>query len=233
MQEVEQLIVNNLDYVEDAARSAFFRALKNLQSESSIPLLLKYIRTGTMKEGVLAFKALKSFDPKLWNGEVLKAAEKSLFQLDRKYDSSSRTLAADILIESNPNDELLERLLDFLVSNDPAFEIKQYVFQRIKMIAEEDPDFKDRVQGIIRRNDRINNYSGLSPRGLSTALKRHFVKGVSSNGSLVSVQEMKSGIVKRGAVNIVLDKDSSYKELFSVSYNYNICCNKITSINIK
>ncbi|XP_018566345.1 microsomal triglyceride transfer protein large subunit [Anoplophora glabripennis] len=216
VQEVEQLIINNLEYTTDTARYVFFRALKNLQSESTIPLLLRYIQNGTLKEGVLSFKALKSFDPKLWNSDILRVAERSFFQLDRKYDSSSRTLAADILIESNPSDDLLENLMYFLSSNDPAFEVRQYVFQRIKMIADENPHFKNRVHKIIKRNNKINNYSGLSPRGLSTALKRHFLKSASSNGSLVSIQEIKSGIAKRGTVSVMLDKDGVNNELFSL-----------------
>ncbi|KAJ8941576.1 hypothetical protein NQ314_010350 [Rhamnusium bicolor] len=203
VRDVEEIIVNHLDYAKGEDRYVFFRALRNLQSKSSVPLLLKYIKDGTQKEGVLSWKAIKSFEPNLWTTDVLEAAMKSLFQLDRRYDSSSRTLAADILIESKPTDELLEDLLNFLLSNDPAFETKQYVFQRIKMIADDDPLFRERVQKIIKKNDKINNYSGLSPRGLSVALTRSFMKSPSSNGSLVSVQEMKSGIVKRGTVNIL------------------------------
>ncbi|KAJ8979263.1 hypothetical protein NQ317_012733 [Molorchus minor] len=168
------------------------------------------------KEGVLSWKAIKSFDPKWWDKTVLKSAEKSLFQLDRKYDSSSRTLAADILIESQPSDKLLENLLQLVISEEPAYEIKQYTLQRIKMLSDEDPLFKERVLGIIKKNKQLNNYSGLSPRGLSTALKREFLRSPSSNGSLVSIQEIKNGIAKRGTVNVVMQKDGVVREIFSL-----------------
>lgn len=86
----------------------------------------------------------------------IKSCKKSFFQLDRRYDSSSRTLTADILIELQPTDQLLEDLLNFLLFNDTAFEIKQYVFQGIKMIADDDLLFKERAQEIIRKNNQIN-----------------------------------------------------------------------------
>ncbi|KAJ8943235.1 hypothetical protein NQ318_009926 [Aromia moschata] len=209
---VEELIINNLEYAKDEERFVFFRALRNLHSPLTVPLLLKYIKDGTQKEGVLSWKAIRSFDSKLWNADVLKAAEKSFLQLDRKYDSSSRTLAADILIESQPSDGLLEDLLNFLLSNDPAFEIKQYVYQRIKMRADEDPSFKERVLRIVKKSKSLNNYSGLSPkRSVNCA-----TSGPSTNGSLVSVQEIKNGIAKRGIVNVIMEKDDSVKEIFSL-----------------
>lgn len=191
--------------------------MQNLKSPTTIPTLLNYIKNGSQKEGVLAWKALRSFDAVHWNEDVLKAARKTIFQQDRKYDSSSRTIAADIILESGPSDDTLKDLMGILVSDDPAFEVKQYVLQRIRMIADADPGFEQRIQNVIRGDRRLNNYSALSPRGVSVALARKFMSGPSSNGSLVTVQEMMGGIVKRGAVNVVLEKNDVTKEIFSVS----------------
>lgn len=195
----------------------YFRALKNLQSPKTIPILLKYIQKGTQKEGVLAWKALRSFPPTMWDETILKSASKACFQLDRAYDSSSRALAVDVLLDSKPSDNLLDDLLHFVASNDTAYEIKQYTFQKIKLKSDKDADFGQRVQRIVKSNPRINNYSGLSPRGLSTALERRFLTSSSTNGSLISLQEIKSGIVKRGIVSINLEKQDVANEIFSVS----------------
>lgn len=188
-----------------------------MQSPDTIQILLKHIKTGTSREGVLAWKAIRAFPKEYYDENIQKAAKKTLFQLDRRYDSSSRALSVDILLDSESRYPLLEELLNFVVSNDTAFEIRQYTFQKINMIASEDPQFHAKVQDIIKKNPKINNYSGLSPQGLSTALSRRFLTSSSTNGSLVSLQEIKSGIVKRGAVNIVLEKEGVTKELFSVS----------------
>lgn len=223
---MEETILNNLDYAKNEERYLYFRALRNLQSPKSIQNLLKYIQKGTQKEGVHAWKALRSFPSSTWNENVLKAANKALFQLDRIYDSSSRALAIDILLDTEPSDILLEDLMRFVASNDTAYEIRQYTFQRIKLKSDKEATFALRIQKIIKNNPRINNYSGLSPRGLSTALERRFLTSSSVNGSLISLQEIKSGIVKRGIVSIDLEKDKISKEIFSVSFSSLIWSNK-------
>lgn len=205
-----------MNYAKGEDRFKFLRALKNLKSPSTVPLLLKTIEQGSFKEGVLAFKALKSFGPSLWNSDVFRIARKSFLQLDRKYDSSSRTLAIDILLESQPSDNLLEDFLQYLKINDSSVEVKQYVMQRLQMLAEEDQDFYLRLSHLIKSDPSLNNYNVLAPFGLSTALKRNFMTG-STNGSLLTVQEIFGGIVKRGIVNVMMDKKSQTKEMFSVS----------------
>lgn len=216
--------MNNLDYSKNEDRHVYFRALKNLQSPKTIPTLLKFIQKGTQKEGVQAWKALRSFPSSTWNENVLKAANKALFQLDRTYDSSSRALAIDILLDTKPSDFILEDMMKFVALNDTAYEIRQYTFQKIKLKSDKDATFGLRVQKVIKNNPRINNYSGLSPRGLSTALERRFLTSSSVNGSLISLQEVKSGIVKRGIVSIDLEKDDANKELFSVSFSLFYIC---------
>lgn len=218
VREVEETILNNLDYAKNEQRHMYFRALKNLQSSNTIPILLNYIQKGTQKEGVLAWNALKSFSPIVLDDTVLNVARKTCFQLDRTYDSSSRALAVDVLLNSNLTDSGLDDLLNFVASNDTAYEIRQYTFQKIKLTSNKNKDFESRVQKIIKSNPKINNYSGLSPRGLSTALNRKFLTSESANGSLISLQEIKSGIVRRGTVSIDLEKDDLTKEIFSVSY---------------
>ncbi|RZC38190.1 microsomal triglyceride transfer protein large subunit [Asbolus verrucosus] len=213
---VEEIIVNGLNYAKNENRHIFLRALKNLKSKTTIPLLLKIIKTGTPKEAVLAFKALKSMNPKLWDKEVLKSARLAFLQLDQKYDSSSRTLAIDMLLESKPSDDVLRDLVYYLKTNDSSFEVKQYVIQRLQMFAEEDENFNSRLLTLIKSDPRLNNYEVLSPKGLSTALKRNFLKSPSTNGSLLTIQEIFGGIVKRGVVNVMMDKNGKNKEMFSL-----------------
>ncbi|XP_030757163.1 microsomal triglyceride transfer protein large subunit [Sitophilus oryzae] len=216
LKSVEETIVNGLEYAKDEDRFVFLNALKNLQSPSTIPTLTKYLKKGTLKEETLAWRAIKSFPREFWPEDLLKQAKQTLFQLDKRHDTSSRTLAADVILETDQNEATLEELLHFVAGNETNYEIKQYVFQSINMLSEKDVWFNNKVQNIIRRKKVLNNYSSLSPRGLSTALARDMFKGVSANGSLVSVQEIKSGIVKRGVVNVILEKDNVPKELFTL-----------------
>lgn len=214
---MEETIINGYDYAKDNNRFVFLNAIKNLQSPSTIPKLMLVLENGTLKEEVLAWRALKSFDKTFWTQNILKQAEKTIFQLDKKHDTSSRTIAVDLLLGVDVSDAALSNLLNFVASNDTNFEIRQYVFQSIKMLSEKCEKFNKRVRNVIRSSKMLNNYSSLSPRGLSTALTRNIFKGTSANASLVSVQEIKGGIVKRGVVDVVLDKDDTFKELFTVS----------------
>ncbi|KAG5874385.1 hypothetical protein JTB14_000685 [Gonioctena quinquepunctata] len=216
IKDIEDVILNNLQYAKGEEKCMYFRALKNLKSPKTISILLNYIKKGTAKEAVLAWKAIHSFDSSLWNKDVLNAAEKTVFQLDKRHDSSSRTLAVDILLETRPSDDLLKDMLNILLSPDPAYEIKQYIFQKFRKIADADIGFKQRVERLIKSNEQLNNYSGVSPRGLSIALSRRFLNSRSSNGSLETVQEMKSGIVKRGSIDVVMEKGDITSQLFSL-----------------
>ncbi|KAK5641229.1 hypothetical protein RI129_009776 [Pyrocoelia pectoralis] len=212
-EEVEETILNGLSYNKDEERYACLRALKNLKSNTSIPKLLEVLKNGTVKEQVLVWKALASFHPSQWNEEVLSRAVTTFFQMDRKHDTSSRTLALDIMLEAKPSDSLLQRLIFFLTTKYKNCEVLQYLMQKLNMMSLSDGVLKNKIQTIIRSNPKLNNYAVLSEKGLSTALKRIFVEGDGGNGTLVAMQEIKSGIVKRGIVDIVLEKADATQEL--------------------
>ncbi|XP_066259661.1 microsomal triacylglycerol transfer protein [Euwallacea similis] len=215
LKRVEETIINDFDYANGTKRYVFLNALKNLQSPSTLPKLTSILQNGTPKEEVLAWKVIKSFGKTYWTPEILKRAERTLFQLDKKHDMSSRTLTVDLILGAGPSDSTLEELLHFVSSNS-TYEVRQYVFQSIKMLSDKCERFSQRVSSIIRNNKKLNNYSALAPRGLSTALRRTVFYGNAVNGSLVSVQEIKSGIVKRGVVDVILTKNDHSNDLFTL-----------------
>lgn len=214
--DVKETLIHGYKKAKGEKRFVFLRALRNFKSKDTIPDLLEVVTKGTIKEGMLAWKAIASMDSKNWDERVLKVAFKTFFQLDKKHDSSSRTLALKIILALNPTDQTLKDILYFLLSKDKAFEIKQYVLQTIKMNSDLCPMFKERVLNIIKSDVMLNNYGVLAQRGLSTALSRSFLESNSSSGQLVSVQEMSSGIVKRGTVDVVMSKDKIPHELFTL-----------------
>lgn len=202
--------------------------MKNLKCPETIPKLLDIALTGSDKSSVVAMKALRSFPPNNWNSEVVASCKKIFFQLKKKYDSSARTLALDILIGSNPNESDIREILQYLLSNDKAYEIKKYTVQKLMMLAEKDPEFKQKLTNVMRNDKRIHNYSILAQKGMSTALTRQFLKHDAVNGSMISAQEMSSGLVKRGVFDIVLDNNASSCEMFSVSNKE--CSHRIHSV---
>ncbi|KAJ9593728.1 hypothetical protein L9F63_014701 [Diploptera punctata] len=215
--EVKAALLNGLSNCQnEECKQKYLRALKNLSLRDTVPDLLEYALKGTKKTSVAAMKALKTLPPDSWDDRVKKACLQIYFQLGKRYDSSSRTLAADILLESNPSQDVLRDLLLSLASvSDSAYEVRQYLVQRMRQISERDSKFREQVRSIIREeHDRLNNYHVQAQRGLSTAFTRSFFSSASGNGSLVTVQEISGGLLKRGIVDVVLDTQGVTQEIF-------------------
>lgn len=83
-----------------------------------------------------AINAVYQFPKISWSSKVKEAAKKMFFQLEKRYDSSARTLALDILLNSDPDDNLLSQLLLSLNNQDSEYELKQYMIQRLNQIGE-------------------------------------------------------------------------------------------------
>ncbi|XP_039279167.1 microsomal triglyceride transfer protein large subunit-like isoform X2 [Nilaparvata lugens] len=218
IEEVESELRNGLSNCsekDDSCKVMYLRALQNLNDETSVPALITYALQGSKKVSVRAMKTLRSMSPSFWNEDVLKAAEHIYFQMGRKYDSSARTLALDVLLESKPSEKLLKLLIGSLASSDSAYEVKQYLMQRMNQIAYRDEKFLETVKDIFSSLN-LNNYNILAQKGLSTAFTRFFMTGSAANGSLSTVQEIQNGIVKRGLVDIVLDQSGRHQSIFTL-----------------
>ncbi|XP_054269339.1 microsomal triacylglycerol transfer protein isoform X2 [Macrosteles quadrilineatus] len=216
--EVLQVIVQKLKKcspTDDGCCLKYVRALKNLADQESVPTLLTYTSIGSKKVSVAAINAIHSFQKDSWTPEVLMRAKTMFFQLDKRYDSSARTLALDILLENGPDEALLTDLLIYLRSPDPAYEVKTYLLQRLHQIGESDRNLIVMVKGLLKSLN-LTNYHILGQKGLSTAFTRSFMKHASANGSLSTVQEMYGGIVKRGTVDVIIDRDGSSQTIFSL-----------------
>lgn len=192
--------------------------MKNLKSDDTIHKLIQLaLRSKDNKASVTAMKALRSFPPSSWTADVIQAAINIFFQIPKKFDSSSRTLALDIILGSNPTDETIKDILFYLLSNDKAFEIKKYTIQNLNVLADKDIAFGERLKRIVRSEPKINNYGVLAQRGVSSALARQFLNHPITNGTMLTSQEMSSGLVKRGVFDIVLENNERSCEMFSVS----------------
>lgn len=194
----------------------YLRAFKNLNHELTLPILMDYALNASRKSSVAAMKAVRALPARKWNKAVQKVAYKIYFQLGRRYDSSARTLALDILLESKDlNEEMLKHLLISLTSKDPVYEVKQYLLQRLYQIADKDPGLKATINSVIKQLG-YNHYGVLAQRGLSTALSRSFMTHPNTNGSLLSIQEISGGILKRGIVDVILENSNETRSLFTL-----------------
>ena len=84
-----------------------------------------------------------------------KKFEKILYQIEKKYDSSARTLSLNILFEMRPNK--FESLVDFLNSNYSQFEVKKYLIQKLRLVAKKCNCFKDLLKDKLQIKKLLTN----------------------------------------------------------------------------
>lgn len=217
VEQVKDFLLKQLDWCKkDRCKDKFIRGLHNLKSPKTLDTLVKLAKEGTAKVSVAAMKALRSFSVFLWNEEFKAVFEDIFFQVSKKYDSSARALALDILLDLKPDYEEVMHLVQLLKSNDKAYEVKQYLLQKLRMLADRCPDFAALLEKVVRRDHQLNNYHALGPRGLSTALSRTYSKEPSFNASLVSLQEMSGGVLKRGIVDLALEVGEEQFSMFTL-----------------
>lgn len=216
--QVEEILTTALRKCKDkTCKELYIRSLHNLQSPSTIALLFEYVAQNERTVSVAAMKALRDFPKSTWNSSHKKQLQKIFFQLPQRFDSSVRTLALDILLEQKPNDEELKDLIQFLRSNDKEYEVKKYLLQKLQMFADSCPRFRESFKRIVVTDSGLNNYHILGQRGVTTAMTRVFSKAPSFNASLLSIQEIYGGVVKRGVVDMSVQAGKEKFSVFTVS----------------
>ncbi|XP_011335273.1 microsomal triglyceride transfer protein large subunit isoform X2 [Ooceraea biroi] len=202
----------------DECKLKFLRALRNLRSSEAIPTLLRYALSSNKPISVAAWRALAALPREAVTDELKNAAHSVFYQIGGpRKDSSARTLALDIILESEPSQEQLHDFVEYLSSNDPAYEVRKYLSQRLEQIAEKNERFADYLRNLYATGGvNVNNYHTRAQRGLSTAFTRNFLRSPNSNGSLVTVQEVNSGLLKRGIVDVVLEANEHRQAMFSL-----------------
>lgn len=215
---VSEYLLKTLDACENSeCKAMFLRAMQNLRSPDTVTKLLEFAFDESYHLSVAAMKALKEIPIEFITKEMKKQFETIFFQRFKRFDSSARTIALDILLEMNPKPEEVRMFIEFLKSNDKAYEVKQYLVQKLKLIAEKCPRFRETMQRALAEDVEVNNwnvYGGL--KGLSTVLERRFSQIPSFNGSLLSVQEMNGGALKRGSVDLLMRSEDEQFSLFTL-----------------
>uniref|UniRef100_A0A1B0AUP2 Vitellogenin domain-containing protein n=1 Tax=Glossina palpalis gambiensis TaxID=67801 RepID=A0A1B0AUP2_9MUSC len=207
LMKIRSFILNNLESEcvdDEACKTRYIRALQNLQDPSTVDTLLNLALDGETKISVTAMQALRSFPIAYFNEKHLQKFSRIFYQTQKKYDTSARTLALEIILTMKPSKEQLDQLLDYLNSNDKHFEIKTYVIQKLNVLAEKCSKFRALLKRCLKERPHINNYNIMAQKGLTTVLSRHLSWTPAFNESLLSVQEIYRGVLKRGSVELFL-----------------------------
>lgn len=218
VQNVQKLFMNSLSKCKDdvGCKESYLNGLQNLQSEETVDTLFTYVDNRVRVVAVAAIRALKSFPINIWTSEYVKRLEDIFYQKENKYDSSTRTLALDILLQLNLNETQIEKLVKHLKSDDKSYEVKKYLLEEIRMISEQKDTFKSIVDKIVRNDKTLNNYHITAQKGLSTALSRTYSINSPFNATLTSIQETNNGILKRGIVDLIIQTPEDSYAIFGV-----------------
>lgn len=216
--EVKNLMMKSINQCsENDCKVIYIRGLQNIQSPDTIDKLLKLAINHPYQISIAAMKALRKFSPSHYTTEMKAQLEEIFYQRFKKFDSSARTIALDILLELKPETGDVMQMVEYLKSRDSAYEIKQYLIQKLRMTAEKCSRFNDMLKISLAREPQVNNWNVFGAlKGLSTALIRRFSQQPSFNGSLLSVQEMKGGVLKRGNVDLLMRSGHEETSLFSL-----------------
>ncbi|XP_029174443.1 microsomal triglyceride transfer protein isoform X2 [Nylanderia fulva] len=203
---------------DEECKLKFLRALRNLKSPVAIPTLLSHAFSDNKAISVAAWRALAALPREDVTEQLKAAAHRAFYQIGGpRRDSSARTIALDIILENEPSEQVLRDFVNYLSGNDPAYEVRKYLGQRLEQIAEKNERVAGYLENIYAAGDtRFNNYHARAQRGLTTAFTRNFLRSPESNGSLVTIQEVKSGLLKRGIVDVVLETNEQQQAMFSL-----------------
>lgn len=186
MKEVHNYFLTKLEACKvEECYQLYMRVFRNLGSEELLPIVMYHIDSNDKKTSVSATKALRALPESVFQDEsVLQKLQSVYFQIGRRYDSSARTLALDILLEHGADAnfllELLKSLTDREVQNS---EVDTYTLQRLEEFAGNNPSIRAKLNKILARSPFINNYHVFSQNGLSTTFSRDMYRDISSNGS--------------------------------------------------
>lgn len=212
---IRQYFLDNLNVCStEPCRQQYLRVLKNLAMPDTVSIILKHVDSTDKKTSVSAVKALTAMPPHVIDSHVKSKLENVYFQIGRRYDSSARTLALDILLKHQPETEFLRNVLESLTSKY-ALEISTYTLQRLVEFAGKCPTIRSQIQQILAADLSISNYHTFSQNGKSTAFSRDLYRNINGNGTFSSSTEAVGGTMKRSSFDVHLGKDSDSLHLLS------------------
>lgn len=194
----------------------FLNGINNLQSVEFVDQLFDYVNDTNRAISVAAMKALRKYPVSVWNKKYIEKFEDIFHQKEKRFDSSVRTLALDILLTTKFSEDRLKKLLSHLKTADKAFEVKKYLLETVQMIGSENAALNEQLQRVIKNDTELNNYHIFGQKGLTTALSRKYSTQSPFNGTLRSIQEIFGGILKRGVVDLTIDSPKGKYNYFTV-----------------
>ncbi|CAL8121848.1 unnamed protein product [Orchesella dallaii] len=227
LQDVEDYLVNSLSYCSQNQENEeklkcqilYLRALKNLKSKSTVNILFDFIQNSKdSKVSVVAMKSIHAMPDTFIETRYRPQLLRIIQQLGRKYDSSVRTMALDLILRNKPTKLEISEIVGWLlkrISDRQHSEVTTFMWNRIHEFMENNAELQTMLNAVILE-ERLKNYHHLSPLGLSTAFSRVFSKSPSANSTFSNAIEMTGKILKRSSFDVFIQSKNDSLSLFSL-----------------
>lgn len=211
---VKKLILEKLQNCKDEdCQLMYIRSLKNLRARDTIDVLLDFAEGEARKPAIAAARALQTMPHHYITNEALTRLERIFLELGREHDSSVRAMAADILLQNQPTEELVRSVLDIMPSQTTK-ELNTVLLGRLQDLAETDDTLQQILQKALK-DPKYCNYDVLGQGGLSSAFSRPLSQDKSANASFSNILEIQSGLLKRSTVDVFVDVNDARMRLLS------------------
>lgn len=214
--DVSDYLINNLNKCggDRSCKLLFLRGLKAAALPSTIPILLKYVKEGK-PYAFIGLSAIKNIDSEYLTETVVAVLKEVYYQNGKKYDSSTRILAAELLISSQYNTNIVENLiLSFTKEKSP--EISTYILSKMFDICERNEKLRSAVKRVLK-DTKFGNYHALAQNGESAVFTKPLSVGTGVNITFGMDMEMISGgLLKQSAVHVDIQKEEDTLHLISI-----------------
>ncbi|XP_067138259.1 microsomal triglyceride transfer protein-like isoform X2 [Centruroides vittatus] len=209
VQEIQDFLTKKLQECNDEnCALMYLHALKNAALPNTIPILLRYVMRNSKASSVAMMAIKAAAEDHILNDENKLLLKKIYHQLWKYQDSTTRIIAAELLIKGNTGKSDLEELLLSLANQDNP-ELSTFIHAKLEEIRENNHTLRNLLNEILK-NSTINNYYNIAQKGSSAAFKRLIAVGDTANFTFgVNMEMIPGGMLKRSTFDLIL---STYEE---------------------
>ncbi|KAG8178256.1 hypothetical protein JTE90_000356 [Oedothorax gibbosus] len=192
----------------------FLRGLRNAARFRSVPILSEYAMKGG-KEALEAVQALRNIPCRLLTSEAHTTLLKVFNEVGKRQDRSTRAIAAEVLLRSNPGRDVLRSLLVAL-SDQSDSEFSTFLAAKIMQEVSVNEELRSNVKNILPEKE-VSYYYSLAQNGKSSLFKKPLLSIEGTNVTYgIDMEMLNGGLLKRSVFDVSFENLAGDSSLLSV-----------------
>ncbi|XP_069599716.1 microsomal triglyceride transfer protein large subunit [Ranitomeya imitator] len=198
--EAKKLILDGLQKADKPSDvKMYLLALKNANLPEGIPLLLKYSESGEGPVSSIAISALQKYHISFITAEVKRVMNRIYHQSYKIHEKTVRTLAAEIILNSQPTHMEVKNLL--LSIGELPLEMNKYMLSVFQDILQFEMPASKLIRQVLK-DMTVHNYDRFSKPGSSSAYSGYVTRGPDSSTTYsLDILYSGSGILRRSNID--------------------------------